>query len=111
MKRIFMVVFLCVSAPAMADDIQCAGYRLTGDGMTVINGETVTSQKVYFLGEPGDYANIKLEMGLMPARDGNNYGFEFIKRNGKAWFNVQLLQYSMDAPKIIGSFPCKKVPD
>ena len=45
----------------------------------------------------------------MPSRDGNNYGFEFVKRNGKAFLNVQLLQNSMDAPKIIGSFPCKRL--
>ncbi len=82
---------------------------MTGDGMTVINGETVTSQKIKFLGKSGDYANMKMDMGLMPARDGNNYGFEFVKRDGKAFLNVQLLQNSMDAPKIIGSFPCKKV--
>jgi hypothetical protein len=61
------------------------------------------------LGKSGDYANMKMDMGLMPARDGNNYGFEFVKRDGKAFLNVQLLQNSMDAPKIIGSFPCKKV--
>lgn len=91
--------------------IQCGGYRLTGDGMTVINGETVTSQKVTYLKEKGDEANVKYDMGLMPARDGNMYGFQFIKRNGKAWLNVQLLQNAMDAPKIIGSFPCKKVAD
>lgn len=38
-------------------------------------------------------------MGLMPARDGNNYGFEFVKRGGKSFLNVQLLQNSMDAPR------------
>nr|DAI70382.1 MAG TPA: hypothetical protein [Bacteriophage sp.] len=50
-------------------------------------------------------------MGLMPARDGNNYGFQYIHPDGstKRWLNVQLLQNSMDAPRIIGSFPCKKV--
>ncbi|STQ61086.1 Uncharacterised protein [Pseudescherichia vulneris] len=52
-----------------------------------------------------------MDMGLMPASDGNNYGFEFVKRNGKAFLNVQLLQANMDIPPIIGSFPCKKVPD
>ncbi|SAL93366.1 Putative secreted protein (fragment) [Klebsiella pneumoniae] len=52
-------------------------------------------------------------MGLMPAKDGNNYGFEYVRYPGteKRFLNVQLLQASMDAPKIIGSFPCKKVPD
>lgn len=50
-------------------------------------------------------------MGLMPARDGNNYGFEFVKRGGKSFLNVQLLQNSMDAPKIIGSYPCSQIKD
>lgn len=74
--------------------------------MDMINGERVTSQKITNLGADG----IKIDMGLMPAKDGNNYGFEYIRRPGteKRFLNVQLLQNSMDAPKIIGSFPCKK---
>ena len=79
------------------------------EGLVRINGELVTSQKVKYLGEEGDESKAVWNMGLMPARDGNNYGFEFVKRNGKSFLNVQLLQNSMDAPKIIGSFPCKKV--
>ncbi|HDU3814172.1 TPA: hypothetical protein ACMEJN_005191 [Klebsiella pneumoniae] len=109
MKQFCLALAVMVSMPTMAA-IQCGNYIMTGEGMTVINGETVTSQKVKFLGKDGDYANMKMDMGLMPARDGNNYGFEFVKRNGKAFLNVQLLQNSMDAPKIIGSFPCKKIP-
>lgn len=81
------------------------------EGIVRINGELVTSQKVKYLGEQGDESKAVWNMGLMPARDGNNYGFEFVKRNGKSFLNVQLLQNSMDAPKIIGSFPCKKVSD
>ncbi|KLE51622.1 hypothetical protein YA12_04960 [Klebsiella aerogenes] len=75
--------------------------------MDMVNGERVTSQKITNLGTDG----IKIEMGLMPAKDGNNYGFEYIHRPGsdKRFLNVQLLQNSMDAPKIIGSYPCKKV--
>lgn len=80
------------------------------EGLVRINGELVTSQKVKYLGEEGDESKAVWNMGLMPARDGNNYGFEFVKRNGKSFLNVQLLQNSMDAPRIIGSFPCKKVP-
>lgn len=81
------------------------------EGIVRINGELVTSQKVKYLGAQGDESKAVWNMGLMPARDGNNYGFEFVKRNGKSFLNVQLLQNSMDAPKIIGSFPCKKVQD
>ncbi|MEL4079130.1 hypothetical protein AAE994_29105 [Klebsiella pneumoniae] len=62
-----------------------------------------------YLGKKGDESNAKWDMGIMPSRDGNNYGFQFIKRDGKSWLNVQLLQNSMDAPKLIGSYPCKTV--
>lgn len=92
--------------------IQCGGYKLTindSEGLVRINGEKVTSQKVKYLGEQGDEANTRWDMGLMPSSDGNNYGFQFIKRGGKSFLNVQLLQNSMDAPRVIGSFPCRKV--
>ncbi len=107
-KNFCGVLLLIVSSSSFAA-IQCGQFRLTGDGMTKINGETVTSQKITYLGADGDDTQMKMDMGLMPASDGNNYGFQFIKRNGKAFLNVQLLQNSMDAPKVIGSFPCKKV--
>ena len=91
---------------------QCGSYKLTlidSEGLVRVNGDLVTSQKVKYLGAQGDEANTMWNMGLMPASDGNNYGFQLIKRNGKSFLNVQLLQHSMDAPKLIGSYPCKKV--
>lgn len=109
-KAASLIVLVVYALPSMAA-IQCGGYRLTGDGMTKINGETVTSQKITYLGAEGDDTQMKMDMGLMPARDGNNYGFSFVKRNGKAFLNVELLRANMDAPRVIGSFPCKKVPD
>lgn len=112
MKRMKLVltISLLFSCSAAFADLQCGGYLLhaADNGCTKINGEQVTSQKITFLGKKYDWDNVKTNMGLMPSRDGNNYGFEFVKRNGKAFLNVQLLQNSMDAPKIIGSFPCKK---
>lgn len=74
--------------------------------MDVINGERVTSQKITNLGKDG----VRVEMGLMPARDGNNYGFQYIHRpdTESRFLNVQLLQNSMDAPRIIGTFSCIK---
>lgn len=109
MIKFFAVAMLSAATFPSVAAIQCSGFRMTGDGMTIINGDTVTSQKVTFLGEKGDYANMKMDMTLMPASDGNNYGFQFIKRDGKAWLNVELLQASMDATRVIGSFPCNKV--
>ncbi|WP_240042194.1 hypothetical protein [Photorhabdus khanii] len=111
-SQLAVMLGLLISGSALAD-LQCGGYTLHAgnDGWTRVNGEKVTSQKITFLKEKDDWDQVKTDMGLMPARDGNMYGFQFIKRNGKAWLNVQLLQNAMDAPKIIGSFPCKKVAD
>lgn len=113
MRKYALLVGLLVSLPSFAA-FQCGGYKMTlsdAEGLVRINGELVTSQKVKYLGAQGDESKAVWNMGLMPARDGNNYGFEFVKRNGKSFLNVQLLQNSMDAPRVIGSFPCKNIKD
>ncbi|HCM5438123.1 TPA: hypothetical protein ACQ7O8_004389 [Klebsiella pneumoniae] len=106
----FFLAFISFSAAASGFTSHCGPYTFVArEGeVSIINGERVTSQKIKFLGEDG----IKIDMGLMPAKDGNNYGFQYIHRPGSEsrFLNVQLLQNSMDAPKLIGSFPCKKVP-
>ncbi|QFG06722.1 hypothetical protein CPT_Mulock_020 [Klebsiella phage Mulock] len=105
----FFLAFISFSAAASGFTSHCGPYTLVArEGeVSIINGERVTSQKIKFLGEDG----IKIDMGLMPAKDGNNYGFQYIHRpDGESRFlNVQILQNSLDAPKIIGSFPCAKV--
>ncbi|HCQ6956029.1 TPA: hypothetical protein OL683_004719 [Citrobacter freundii] len=113
MGKFALLAGLFVSLPSFAA-FQCGGYKMTltdSEGLVRINGELVTSQKVKYLGAQGDESKAVWNMGLMPARDGNNYGFEFVKRNGKSFLNVQLLQNSMDAPKLVGSFPCEKIKD
>lgn len=106
----FLAIGLMLTSGATLADLQCGNFRLhaAADGWTYINGEKVTSQKITFPKQKDDWNNVKTDMALMPARDGNMYGFQFIKRDGKSFLNVQLLQNNMDAPKIIGSFPCKK---
>lgn len=105
----FFLAFISFSAAASGFTSHCGPYTFVArEGeVSIINGERVTSQKIKFLGEDG----IKIDMGLMPAKDGNNYGFQYIHRPGSEsrFLNVQLLQNSLDAPKIIGSFPCAKV--
>ncbi|CNH59397.1 hypothetical protein [Yersinia intermedia] len=109
----FLAISLTLMSGAALADLQCGNFRLhaAGDGWTYINDEKVTSQKITFPRQKDDWDNVKTDMALMPARDGNMYGFQFIKRDGKSWLNVQLLQNNMDAIKIIGSFPCEKLPD
>ncbi|WPO96351.1 hypothetical protein SFA32_05160 [Buttiauxella sp. HR94] len=89
--------------------LQCGNFRMEAipESMFKINGEFVTSQRITDLGTNG----MRVEMGLMPASDGNNYGFEYVHRpdSETRFLNVQLLQADMDAPPIIGSFPCKKL--
>lgn len=105
----FFLAFISFSAAASGFTSHCGPYTFVArEGeVSIINGERVTSQKIKFLGEDG----IKIDMGLMPAKDGNNYGFQYIHRPGSEsrFLNVQILQTSLDAPKIIGSFPCAKV--
>lgn len=107
----FFLAFISFSAAASGFTSHCGPYTFVArEGeVSIINGERVTSQKIKFLGEDG----IKIDMGLMPARDGNNYGFQYIHRPGSEsrFLNVQLLQNNMDAPKLIGSFPCRKIAD
>lgn len=111
MKRLLFasLVLLAFNSHAGSTILQCSGYKfeVIDHAMSKINGETVTSQKIQNLGGDG----IKVNMSIMPARDGNNYGFEYIHRPGSdtRFLNVQLIQFSQDQPKIIGSFPCKKV--
>lgn len=108
-KILACVIFAAVSFNASATIMKCGGFKVEfiPESMTKINDQFVTSQKITNLGEDG----IKMDMGLMPAKDGNNYGFEYIRRPGteKRFLNVELLRASMDAPRVIGSFPCKKV--
>ncbi|HAV2047591.1 MAG: hypothetical protein ACTH6L_24160 [Raoultella ornithinolytica] len=108
MFTIIFIAFASFGATAGGFTSHCGPYTLVArEGeVSIINGERVTSQKIKLLGDDG----IKIDMGLMPAKDGNNYGFEYVRRPGteSRFLNVQLLQNSMDAPKIIGSFPCKK---
>lgn len=113
MKKLFLLSALMFPTIGFSSGLtlQCSGYKfeMIPDSMFKINGETVTSQKIKDLGTDG----MKVEMGLMPARDGNNYGYEYIHRpdSDTRFLNVQLIQFSQDAPKIIGSFPCRKVKD
>ncbi|HAG2136730.1 TPA: hypothetical protein G8V68_000761 [Salmonella enterica] len=111
MKLLVFAILLMVFVARCEATTICGNFKLqvAADGMTLINGEKVTSQKVQFIGKEGDWDESIIRMGLMPARDGYNYGFEAISHNGKVRLNVELIFADMDAPRIIGSFPCHRV--
>lgn len=79
------------------------------DGWARVNGIKPESQKLTFLKAQGDYDNVKMQWIVPTSAPGKWYGMDYVKKNGKAILSVQLVQASMDAPRIIGSFPCKKI--
>ncbi|TJZ70976.1 hypothetical protein [Raoultella planticola] len=111
MKKILLASCLFYAGVANAQSVvlQCGGFRyeVIENSMSKINGEAVTSQKISEMGKSG----IRMEMTLMPARDGNMYGFEYVHPDGskKHWLNVELIRSNMSQPRIIGTFMCKRV--
>ncbi|WP_337065157.1 hypothetical protein [Rouxiella badensis] len=112
-KSTFLLAFV-ISATSNAQtnvvhQYNCGEFKLDmiANSMSKINGEFVTSQKIASLGSGG----MKMDMTLMPARDGNMYGFEYVHPDGskKRWLNVELIRTNMDQPRIIGSFDCRRI--
>lgn len=85
----------------------------SSDGWARINGDKPETQKIKQLGNGGavtsEPGNVKMEWVVESSKDGQLYGLEYIKRNGKAFLNAQILQASMDAPRAYGTFDCVKV--
>ncbi|ELZ1063215.1 MULTISPECIES: hypothetical protein [Enterobacter cloacae complex] len=114
MKKLLFLLAVVISYNGMAEansvvTTQCGNFTLVArvGEMTEINGEMVTSQKITELGQNG----MKVEMTLMPASDGNLYGFEYIHPDGskKHWLNVELIRTNLNQGRIIGTFDCKRV--
>ncbi|HGM4958865.1 TPA: hypothetical protein ACKPZ6_002405 [Serratia liquefaciens] len=104
-----MAVFVSSSCFA---DTQCGPFLLTpgpSDGWFRINDAKPESQKVTFLKGKEDYDNIKIDWRVASNQPGKWVGLEYIKRDGKAFLNAQLLQASMDAPRQYATYDCKKI--
>jgi hypothetical protein len=110
---LFLLALLSLGANAANITMQCGNFRMEAipNSLFKINGEYVTSQKIQMLGK--EQTGMKVEMSLMPASDGYMYGFEYIHNPGsnERWLNVELVQPNMDAPRIIGTFDCRKIED
>jgi hypothetical protein len=104
------ILFLA-SAMSHASGLKCGEWVIDANdaGETTINGAVTNTQKVTFLKARGDYANMKLEMALSPAPDGYAYGYELIKRNGKAILNVEVLRANMHQPRVFGTYDCERL--
>lgn len=111
-KYLMLIAFSWLYAPFGQADVHCGHYILTpsNDGFMHINGVRPETQKFTFLRQKEDYDNVKFEWIVPTQQPGKWLGMEYIKRDGnKRFLNVQLLQTSMNAPRIIGTFDCVKV--
>lgn len=114
MKKITIAALVALVSFSSNAALQCGPFKLTindSEGLIRVNGEKVNTQKVRYLGAQGDEGNTLWEMTLMPAKNGNMYGYELNKRHRKAWLNVELIRTRSDAPRFMGSFDCQKIPD
>ncbi|EEP9807796.1 hypothetical protein PP836_003366 [Salmonella enterica] len=113
LKFIIALFFTVFSVFSVWADGQCGSFRISAgpsnDGFMRINGVRPETQKFFFLGKKDDYNNIKIQWIVDTDEPGRWFGMDYIKRDGKAILNVQVLQASMDAPRIYGSFPCHRV--
>lgn len=105
------VCFSLIGISSAFADTQCGPYRLSAgnDGLMHINGAKPESQKMTFLKVKEDYNNIKMDWRVATNQPGKWIGLEYIKRDGKAFLNAQLLQASMDAPRQYATYDCQKV--
>lgn len=111
MLKALAAVVVFISSSCLADT-QCGPFLLTpgpSDGWFRINNAKPESQKVTFLKAKEDYDNIKVDWRVASNQPGKWVGLEYIKRDGKAFLNAQLLQASMDAPRQFATYDCVKV--
>lgn len=106
--RMLGILVLLAAGISHASGLKCGKWLVDANesGETTINGVVTSTQKVTFLKAKGDYSNMKLEMFLSPAPDGYAYGYELIKRDGKAFLNVEALRANMNAPRVFGTYNC-----
>lgn len=116
MKK-YMVAFLAaISFGAVADDVprplmNCGPFTLSSsnDGFMHINNVRPESQKFTFLGAKEDYRNIEYQWMLPDSKVGRWLGMDYIKRNGKAILNVEVIRTNMDEPRQFWTYDCRRV--
>lgn len=111
LKNALLIAAMTISVSSVADT-RCGNFLLSSgyeDGFFRVNGVKPETQKVTFLKQQEDYDNIKVQW-MVPRSDYPGwYGMDYIKRNGKAILNVEVVRSNMDQPRIFGSFDCVRV--
>ncbi|MDF7787837.1 hypothetical protein P4910_20470 [Pantoea stewartii] len=106
---LFFSLFVTV---ALADS-QCGpfylGTSVNDDGWSRINGQKPETQKMTFLKQKDDFDNVMMQWMLPDASVGRWLGLDYVKRNGKAILNVEVIRKNMDEPRQFWTYDCKRV--
>lgn len=91
--------------------MQCGPFKISSsnDGFAHINDVRPQSQKVTFLGQKEDYSNIRYQWMVQRTDAPGWFGMDYVKHDGKAILNVEVIRSNMDQPRIFGSFDCVKI--
>lgn len=90
---------------------QCGPFLLKGesDGLMHINGQAPATQKMSFFKQKNDFDNVMMQWMLPDANTGRWLGLDYVKRNGKAILNVEVIRKNMDEPREFWTYNCQKV--
>jgi len=112
MIRVVIALILTLPGSVFADS-QCGPFKLgtsdANDGWARINGVKPESQKFTFLKADGDYENVKMQWMVQRSDAPGWFGMDYVKHDGKAILNVEVIRTNMDQPRIFGSFDCVKI--
>ncbi|MEX7670566.1 hypothetical protein [Klebsiella pneumoniae] len=91
--------------------MQCGPFRLEAadDGFMHINGQAPETQKMIFLKQKDDFDNVMMQWMLPDANTGHWLGLDYVKRNGKAILNVEVVHKNMDDPRRFWTYDCKRI--
>jgi len=111
-KVAITALLLCTSFSVLSEPLmQCGPFGISSsdDGFAHINGQRPETQKFTFLRAKEDYSNVKYQWMLPDARVGRWLGLDYIKRNGKAILNVEVVRVNMDEPRQFWTYDCHRV--
>ena len=112
LKHILVFVSVIGVGHAFADS-KCGPFYLgtskSDDGWARINGQKPESQKLTFLNKKDDFDNVKMQWMLPDPKIGRWLGLDYIKRDGKAILNVEVVRMKMDDPRQFWTYDCVRV--
>nr|WP_310616928.1 hypothetical protein [Pantoea cypripedii] len=111
--RILLILLVGIYASSAMGDSQCGPFYLgtskSDDGLARINGQKPETQKMTFLKQKDDFDNVMMQWMLPDASVGRWLGLDYVKRNGKAILNVEVVRTNMDQPRQFWTYDCRRI--